>query len=169
MTDANLIVTFDPSHTGKAKEEVVSVLEENGEKAVFIESSVSGIFLLKTKNPKELVKNLCTGTNKPDYTFHWIPVEKWCSSDPDTLSEEMRKIDARIDPKESWKIDIGKRCYAARTTDLIIKLTENINKPRVNLKDPDKIVKVEIIGDKAAISLLDKNEILGVPKLKEKM
>lgn len=164
--DANLIVTFNPSHAGKAKEEIVSALEDAGEKAVFLDSGVSGLFLLKAKNPKELVKNLRAGTGRLEFTFHWIPVEKWCSSDPDTLSEEMKKIDARIDPKESWKIDIGKRCYEARTTDLIIKLTENINKPRVDLKTPDKIVKVEIIGEKAAIALLDKDEILDAPKLK---
>ncbi len=166
--DANLIVTFDPSHAGKAKEEIVSALEEDGEKAVFLESGVSGLFLLKTKNPKGLVKNLRAGINRFEYTFHWIPVEKWCSSDLDALAEEMKEMDARIDPKESWKIDISKRCYEARTTDLINKLTENINKPKVDLKNPDKIVKVEIIGDRAAITLLDKSEILDVPKLKGK-
>ncbi len=166
--DANLIVTFDPSHAGKAKEEVISALEDAGEKAVFFESDVQGLFLLKAKNPKELVKNLRAGAGRLEYTFHWIPVEKWCSSDLDALAEEMKKINARIDPKESWKIDIGKRCYGARTTDLIIKLTENIDKPRVDLKNPDKIVKVEIIGDKAAIALLDKGEILDVPKMKGK-
>ncbi len=167
MTDANLIVTFDPSHAGKAKEEIKSVLEDAGEKAEFLESEVAGLFLLKVKNPKHLVKELRGDANKLEHTFHWIPVEKWCSSDLDALAEEMKKIDARIDAKESWKMDLGKRCYEGRTTDIIMKLTENINKPKVDLKNPEKIVKVEIIGEKAGIALLDRDEILDVPRLKK--
>lgn len=164
--DANLIVTFDPSRAGKAKEEVKSVMEEKGEKAEFLESEVAGLFLLRTNNPKHLVKELRSAPEKFEYTFHWIPVEKWCSSDLDTLAEEMKKMDAKIKPEESWKLNLTKRCYEGRTNELIAKLTENINKPKVDLKNPDKVVEVEIIGERAGIALLDKDEILDVPKLK---
>ena len=47
-----------------------------------------------------------------------------------------------------------------------MKLTENIEKPNVDLKNPEKIVKVEIIGEHAGISLLYPDEILDVQKYK---
>ena len=57
--DANLLVTFDPTHKGKAEEEVKAALKEVGEEPEFKDSPVDGLFLLKTsKDPKELVKGL---------------------------------------------------------------------------------------------------------------
>ena len=49
---------------------------------------------------------------------------------------------------------------------MIMKLTEVIDKPKVDLSNPDKIVQVEIVGKQAGISLLAKDELLEVSKLK---
>lgn len=171
--EANLIISFDPAHAGKAQEEAKALLTEAGETAEFLKSDVEGLFLVKTaKDPKVLTKKLAELCKKnPDrfeYTYHWTPVEKWCSSDMDKMQKEMTEIDARMDPEKKWKIDIGKRKYDLNTTELIIKLTEKINKPKVDLKNPELIVKVEIIGSKAGISLLKADEMLYVPKIKGK-
>ena len=40
--DANLIITFDPAHAGKAKEEVNALLTEIGEKPKFLNHSQLG-------------------------------------------------------------------------------------------------------------------------------
>ncbi len=169
MAEANLIVTYDPAHAGKAEEEVKSLLQTQGETPEFMKSEVDGLFLLRTKkDTKELVKSLNSKKNAKSfsYTYHWIPVEKWVASGIEGMKKAMKEIDGKMDPKESWKLDIGKRHFKGDTTDLISKLTENINKPKVDLKNPQKIVKVEIIGKKAGISLLDASELLNVPKLK---
>ena len=60
----------------------------------------------------------------------------------------------------------SKRHYDVKWLYLIMKLTENINHPKVDLKNPQKIVKVEIVGDHAGIALLDKSELLDIPKIK---
>lgn len=168
--DANLLVTFDPAHAGKAKEEANALLTEVGEKPKFLESGIDGLFFLKIKDPKKTVKKLREDCKKnPDKfgsTFHWTPIEKWCSSKIEEMSKVMKDIDAKMNPNESWKMDLGKRQYKGETPDLIIKLTDKISKPKVDLKNPQKIVRVEIIGDKAGISLLDASEVLDVPKLK---
>lgn len=168
--DANLLITYDPAHSGKAKEEVNALLDEVGEKANFIESEVDGLFLMHVKDPKKLTKKLaglCSDNpERFEFTFKWTPIDKWCSSDMDNLMDEMKKIDAKMDAKESWKMDLGKRQYEGKTTDLILKLTDNINKPKVDLKNPQKIVKVEIIGSKTGIALLDADEFLDVSKIK---
>ena len=168
MAEANLVVTYDPAHAGKAKEEVDTMLESLKAKATFLESDVEGLFLLNAQSPREITKKLNTKSNasKFNYTFHWVPIDKWCSSKLEDMSKAMKEIDAKIKPEESWKMDLTKRKFEGETPKLIMKLTENINKPKVDLKNPQKIVKVEIIGKKAGISLLDKSELLDVPKLK---
>lgn len=168
MAEANLVVTYDPAHAGKAREEVNAVLDILKAKATFLESDVEGLFLLTVKSPKEITKKLNTKSNAKKFncTFHWVPIDKWCSSKLEDMQKAMKEIDARMDEKESWKMDLSKRRYEAETPKLIMKLTENISKPKVDLKNPQKIVKVEIIGKKAGIALLDKSELLDVPKLK---
>jgi tRNA(Ser,Leu) C12 N-acetylase TAN1 len=165
--DANLLISFDPNHAGKASEEVKALLGD----VQFMDSNVNGIFLLKTKkNAKEIVKEMkkvCKeNPSKFEYTFHWVPIETWCKSTVADMSEVMKKIDARMDPKKSWKMDLGKRNYQTDTMDIIIKLTDNINKPKVDLKNPQQIVKVEILGKNAGISLLDAEELLDTQKIK---
>ncbi len=65
-------------------------------------------------------------------------------------------------------MDIAKRCYEKyHTTELIMKLTEVVDRPKVDLKNPDKIIRVDIIGNDAAISLLNKDETLNIPALKQ--
>jgi len=64
-----------------------------------------------------------------------------------------------IASKDKWKIDIGKHKSDLHERDLIVKLTEGISNPNVDLEKPAKILKVEIVGKKAGISLLNKDEI----------
>ena len=169
--NSNLLVTYDPSHSGKAKEEAQALLEAAGEKAEFLESEIAGVFLLRTgKDPKELTRELRDvveeSPDKYKYTFHWVPIDRWVKSGLDDMVRAMKDIDAKMSDDDSWKLDLGKRQYEGRSTDLIIKLTENINHPKVDLKNPQKIVKVEIIGDHAGVALLDKSELLDIPKMK---
>ena len=171
--EANLIISFDPAHAGKAQEETKALLKEAGEEAEFLESGVEGLFLIKTsKDPREIVKKLVgickSDPGKFECTFHWTPIDKWLSSDMAKMQAAMKEIDAKMDPEKKWKMDLNKRQYEEKTTDLILKLTENINKPKVDLKNPDVVVKVEIIGKKAGVSLLNADELLDVPKLKAK-
>ncbi len=171
MAKANLLVTYDPTHPGKAKDEVKTLLGETGEDPEFLQSGIEGIFLIRIEEPKKTVKKLagiCSGEpDKFGYTFKWIPVDKWCSSDIKDMSVEVSNLEDKIDDNEKWKLDLTKRKYDKHTTTSLIEtLTEGINKPNVDLKKPDKIVKVDIVGEQAAISLLNADEYLDVQKHK---
>ena len=58
MIDANLLVTYEPSHAGSAKEEVENAFKAIKQKAKFLKSDVEGIFKLRAGNAKKLVKSL---------------------------------------------------------------------------------------------------------------
>ncbi len=165
MVKANLLITYDPSHLKRAKEEVTTLLEGLGIKGRFLKSEVGGILKLRTNNPKEVVKSLVTLYKKKPKSFgstcRWIPIDKWCKSELGSMKRTVKKFANDIKDNESWKMDLEKRLYDKHhTTELILELTKSIDKMKVNLSKPKKIIKVEVIGKQAGFSLLSKNEML---------
>ena len=76
----------------------------------------------------------------------------------------------RIDPDERWRIQINKRFYTAHhTRELIDNLAQHVDHPYVDLEHPDKTIRIEIIGDTAALSLLTPREHFSVHDVKKKV
>lgn len=167
MADVNLLVTYDPNHIGLAKDEVMYVLKKIEITPDFLNSEIDGLFKISIKEPKKAVKKLseiCENSSEFKITFNWIPVDNWTKSTIEDMQHVIKELVNHIDDKDKWKMDIAKRCYDKySTTELIMKLTEVVDKPNVDLKNPDKIIRVDIIGDEAGISVLEKNEILNTP------
>ena len=162
---ANLLITFDPMNYGEARTEVVNVLEEIGEhKPEFLYSNVRGLFQVRVNtNPKDVTRRLdalCrTDPSKFWYTYHWIPVEKWRRSTIKEMSETVKEFAKLIKPNERWRMRINKRFYEKyHTEELIEKLTKHVEKRNVNLENPQKTIRVKIIGGKAGLSLLESKE-----------
>jgi len=62
---------------------------------------------------------------------------------------------------EKWMMDVEKRYYDKHDyKELIIKLTDVVDRKEIDLKKPEKIIKVEIVGKNAGISLLEPDEFL---------
>jgi len=168
--EANLIITFDPNHAGLAQEEAKKIINETGQEGKFEKIEVPGLFEIKVEDAKELVKKareLCE--ENPDMfekTFKWIPIDKWCSSNISDMQKTISSMIENIDKDDKWKLDLGKRKYDVPTNELIMKLTDPIDRPNVDLKNPDKIVEVQIIGNRAGISILNADEFLDVLKVK---
>ncbi|MFC2143020.1 THUMP domain-containing protein [Candidatus Aenigmatarchaeota archaeon] len=167
MVDANLVVTYEPAHISSAEREVRALISDTR----FLKSPVEGVFLLKTKKDAkkvvEKVKKTCE--NDPSlfqYTFNWVPIEKWVDSKLTTVVKTMKAIDKKIDPKKSWKLEINKRLYNKSVSEMIKKFTDPINKPIVDLKKPQQVIRIEIIKNKAGISLLSPEQLLNVPNTK---
>jgi len=122
-------------------------------------------------DPKETVRKLdaLCRTDPPrfQYTYHWIPIERWCSSTIEEMSGVVKELAERIKPDESWRMEVHKRFYRAFHTDeLIEKLAQHVNRPKVDLKNPQKTIRIEIIGGEAGLSLLGPKEHLSVNKVK---
>ena len=113
------------------------------------------------KTVKSLLK-LCS--KKPEFfekTFHWVPIDKWCKSTVKDMQKVVKKLEKDIKKTEKWKMELNKRHYDKEdTVELILKLTEVVDKPKVDLKKPQKIIKVEIAGNKAGLALLKADEEL---------
>lgn len=160
------------SISGKAEDEAKALLKSAGEDAKFLESEVEGVFLLRTKKDpraitKELIKSGKANPSQFVYTYRWVPIDVWVKSDVNAIVKVMKDFDKKMDPAKSWKLDLVKRHFEkASVTDLILKLTEHIDKPKVDLQDPQVVIRVEILGAKTGCSLLAADELLDATALK---
>ena len=165
MPDANLLVTHDPSHEGSAKEVVEKALKAVKQKAKFLKSDVEGVFKLRVGNAKKTVKSLNKLKKKKsmfEHTFHWIPIDKWVATNVKAMQKEIKKLQKGIGKNEKWKMDLQKRHFEMSQTGLILQLTEVVDRQKVDLENPQKIIEVQIIGKKAGLALLNKDEILSL-------
>lgn len=163
--NVKLIVTYDPAHQKSCEESLKNVMDTVGAKPKLLKSKYNGIFLIELTKPKEVVKKL-TALSKKDQeifgkTHRYIPVDKWVSSKVPDMQKAIKSLVPKIGENEKWKMDLEKRYYHKLDyNDLIIKLTEVVDRQKIDLKKPKKTIKVEIIGTNSGISLLESGELL---------
>ena len=98
-----------------------------------------------------------------DFAVKWVPVDYWCWTDLDTIKQLIdEKVLPRIQPEESWVMQVNKRRWQTyHTIDIITALAADISR-KVNLSQPDKIVWIDVIGNETAVSVLKPDEIFSV-------
>lgn len=169
---ANLIVTFDPNHRGTAELELREVLKQAGERPQIGQTEVEGLFKVAVSDARKAVariKGLCRANSGLfSVTHHYTPVDKWCSAEVSEMQKVIRAVSAGIGQNEKWKLGLNKRHWdKLEGGQLIIKLTDVIERKNVDLDRPDKTVQVEIIGKEAGIALLTPQDIVDVAAEKE--
>ena len=100
------------------------------------------------------------------YSHHWVPIERWVPSERSTIREAANELGKGIGDNESWMMHLHKRHFQEHHDDLIAYLTDPLNRGRVDLTDPDKILAVEILGKNTGLSLLTRHELLDVNKVR---
>lgn len=93
------------------------------------------------------------------YTCKWIPVDRWTWSDIDSMKEAVMGMRDSIKEGETWRMTVEKRRYTAHHRIEIIKALAELIEAKVDLTHPDKILRIDLIGRYAAISVLTPEEI----------
>ncbi len=173
MENPNLLVTYDMRNIKESEQEVLWVLEKVGEtQPKLLRSPARGIFLIITSSdPREINRKLAQlCREEPEhfwFTYNYIPIDVWCSSDLEEMQEHVKKLAEGIGENETWRMTVNKRFYDQYHTQEIIEfLAKNIGWGKVDLKNPQKIIQIEIIGKKAGISLLKSGDVFSVSKVK---
>ncbi len=166
--NVKLIITYDPAHIESSREKVSNLLKEIKVKHEFLKSKYNGIFLVDVTKPRGVVKKLkeISKNNRELFgkTYRYIPIDKWVKSEISDMQKAIKSLVPKIKKNEKWMMDIEKRYYAKHDyKELIMKLTDVVDRKEIDLKKPEKIIKVEIVGKNAGISLLEPDEFLIVP------
>ena len=171
MYDFNLLVSCPWSAYRKAKKEILQVLGLLGDEQPFVKPTLAqGIIGVKTSlNPKQVAKELQKLFNDGqfvfEYTLKWVPVDVWTFSEIESMKKTVAGLRDRIQLGERWRVTLEKRRYTVyHKIDIIRELAELIDE-RVDLEKPDKILRVDIIGRYAGISVLSPCHVFSTTKM----
>lgn len=161
----DLLVSYARGRYRKARREILRTLTRFGDAHGAVErTEVLGIALVHTTlDAREVVRH-CHELFEQGLGFQhaikWIPVDCWCEPDLDALRLHLTQVaGSRIAPNETWAMRVdrhGSQRY--RTPQIVTHLARAIDR-RVDLDHPDKIVRVDIVGERAAVSILQPDDI----------
>jgi tRNA(Ser,Leu) C12 N-acetylase TAN1 len=92
----------------------------------------------------------------------WVPVEVWTYSDLDSMKTAVKQLRDRINEGERWRMTVEKRRFTKYHKDEIIRELAELIDEEVDLENPDKILRNDIISKFAGISVLEPKDIFSV-------
>jgi len=171
MYNFNLLVSCPWAMSDAAIREVAGLLKTLADdKPVIRRTAARGIIGVKTSVDARTVVQELRSILRDDpmafrYTLKWVPVDLWVNSDLESMKEAVLKLRDRIKHGECWRMTVEKRRYTLyHRIDIIKELAELVDE-RVDLKNPDKIIRVDIIGRNTGISVLSPQQIFSSTRL----
>jgi tRNA acetyltransferase TAN1 len=160
----DLLVSYYWNHFSRARREAVYILRRLGDPAPKVErTGVIGIAIVHTSlNNREVIQK-CQELFKTGFVFRfaikWVPVDFWCDTSLDSIKEAIdEKVAGGIGENETWGMRVEKRRWRKyHTIQIIEHLAAGINR-KVNLSSPDKLIRIDVLGERTAISLLKPGE-----------
>ncbi|HSG83967.1 MAG: THUMP domain-containing protein [Nitrosopumilus sp.] len=167
----NLIVTCPRHLEPETEEELRDILQEFGDSDIKVTiTNMSGILTVDTElDPIEVVKKIKEMLLDEPWSVRYckriIPIQKVIESKIEEIEKNVEELSNQILEDETYRISIEKRNSDLSSKEIITKIANKI-KNKVSLEFPDKILLVEILGNKTGISILKKADILSTEKTK---
>lgn len=170
----NLIITCARHLESDTRQEIVNILDKIGDSEPKITiTNMSGILTAETKlDPIEVVKKIKEIVlDEPwciRYSLRIIPIQKIIETKLESIEDGITDLIKLISAEESYRISIEKRNSDISSQELISRIAKKI-KNKVSLEFPDKIILIEILGNKTGIAIVKKTDILSIEKTKRSM
>ena len=170
----NLIITCARHLESDTRDELKGFFQEFGdcEPKITI-TDMSGILVADTKlEPVDTVRRIKEKLlDEPwsvRYCLRIIPIQMQTESKIENIVGKVSELGKQINENETYRVSIEKRNSDISSYELITKIADKF-KNKVSLEYPDKIILVEILENKAGISVLKKSDILSIEKTKRSM
>jgi tRNA acetyltransferase TAN1 len=167
----DLIITCARHLEPETEEELMNILEEFGDSDAKISiTKMSGILTAETElDPIEVVRKIKEMILDEPWSIRYclriIPIQKIIESQIDEIEKAVANISEQILDGETYRISIEKRNSDLSSKEIITKIANQI-KNKVSLEFPDKVILIEILGNKTGISILKKSDVLSIEKTK---
>jgi len=170
--DYNLLVSYERRYFHASRQEILRLLVEFGDPHPIVRRTIArGLMGVRTAlRNTGVIGSLFTRFSQDAmsirFTLKWTPIDLWCDATLESMKQSLAILKAEIKPGERWMMRVEKRRFTIyHRIDIIKELAELIDE-KVDLKSPDKIVWVEIIGKQAGMKVLRPDEIFSLPKLR---
>lgn len=164
MQDYNLLISYGRKGYFAGLQEIEKILKKIGDdKPKTEKAEEDGEILVKTElKTRELISELNELAFKEPGLFSattkWIPIDNICPANIIDIKNTVRDIKTQIQTDETWNIEIEKR----KSKLNVEKLKEEIEKlfdQQKNSEHPEKILRIELLGSIAAVTILRKKDI----------
>ncbi len=164
----DLLISYSWSHFQRARREAIRILQQFGDQEPRVQkTSVAGIAVAhSTLNNRDVVRRCRELLEKEpafEFAIKWVPVDFWCETDLAAMKELIDKnIKDQIEENQTWAMKVEKRRWQQyHTIEIVDYLAAGIES-KVDLRNPDRILRVDVLGNETAISLLKPDEIFSV-------
>jgi tRNA acetyltransferase TAN1 len=170
----NLIITCARHFEPETEDELRDILEELGDADIKVSiTNMPGILTSETKlDPIEVVRKMKEMLLDEPWSIRYclriIPIQKTVETNIEEIEQSIAELSNQILDDETYRISIEKRNSNLSSQEMITKIANKI-KNKVSLEFPDKIILIEILGNKTGISILKKSDILSIEKTKRSM
>lgn len=160
-----LIVRHDPAHVERALQEVRRVLARIGEPdAIVQQAAVPGnLKIMPEGDPheaQEAITHLCN--EEPglfELTSNWTVVDTWVSTDLQEIRRAVATYQREIGASDSWRVAVRHSNTGLHRQAVIDAVAPLIQNAPVDLDNPTKEIRIDILGDETGVGLLGRNEV----------
>jgi tRNA acetyltransferase TAN1 len=169
LQDFNLLISTSRRNEKNACSEMWYLLGEIGDKASEVTTTgIIGLTVAKTiLDPKVVVRRLREILRqKPwevKYVLKVVPIEGLISATIEDVAKAAAELSKKISDGETFRVTVEKRRSNLSSREIIEAVAKNIDK-KVDLENPNKIVLIEVVGERVGLSLLEPDDILSVEK-----
>src|SRR2546425_1170974 len=171
LSDFNLLVSSARGNEREANSELVYLIGELGDRSAETSyTPVSGLTVAKTSlDPLKVIQNLRLILKEKPWEFRYVlkvkPVQKVVPCEIEAIGNAVSERARSIRDGETFRVSIEKRRSDVSSKEIIDAIAAKIPR-KVDLRDPGKIVLVEIIGRVAGIAVIRPNGVLGIEREK---
>lgn len=171
FNDFNLLVSSARGNEREANSELWYLIGEIGDRSVKTDfTPVSGLTVAKTQiDPVQVVERLRSILNERPWEFRYVlkvkPVRRVVTCEIEQIANAAAEQASDIREHETFRVSFEKRRNEISSKTVIDAVASRIQR-KVDLRNPKKIVLVEVIGQLAGVSVIEPGQILGIEKEK---
>jgi tRNA acetyltransferase TAN1 len=139
-----------------------------GDPSPVIERTIArGILGVRTSlDPRTVVAKLnelvAQNPNAINYVLKLRPVDLWTAPTMADLKVAVLSLKGQIMPGERWGMEVELRRFTTLHKMEIIEPLAELIEEKVDLRNPDKIVRIEILGNAASVSVLKPEDVFSL-------
>lgn len=131
---------------------------------------MSGLTVAKTRlDPIKVISGLRRALKIRPWQFRYIlkvkPVEQVVPCDISAIGDAVVKRVGKVRADETFRVSLEKRRSKVSSREIIDAVASKVQR-KVELRNPDKIVLIEVIGNIAGVSVISPSNILGIEREK---
>lgn len=174
MKDFNLLLSSARGTEREANHEMLYLLRELGDASPETDfAPVSGLTVAKTSlDPLKVISGLRRVLKYRPWQFRYIlkvkPVQEVVPCEISAIGAAVVNKARKVRVDETFRVSLEKRRSHVSSREIIDAVASKVPR-KVELRNPDKIVLIEVIGEIAGVSIISPRGILGIEKEKRRL